>query len=98
VKRGNWSHLGYSNTRYVLWKKLEERVRSVAKFGDWVSLGSLGSSHKQDPHLQGTNEKAEIYTTVFHTQDASSYVTKELWTVLQINPIRICAIVTALTT
>jgi hypothetical protein len=31
VKRGNWCHLGYSNTPYVLWKKLEERVRSDAK-------------------------------------------------------------------
>jgi len=30
VKRGNWSHLGCSNTQYVLWKKSEERVETVA--------------------------------------------------------------------
>jgi hypothetical protein len=43
-----------------LWKKSEDRVGSVAKVGNWVSLGSVGSTHKQDPNLQGTNEKAEI--------------------------------------
>jgi len=36
-------------------------------FGDWVSLGSVGSTHKQDLHLQGTNVKATIYTKVFYT-------------------------------
>jgi hypothetical protein len=41
------------------------RVHSVAKFGDWVPLGSVGSTHKQDPYLQGTKEKAEFYMTVF---------------------------------
>jgi len=29
-EEGNWSHLGYSNTPYVLWKKSEERVGTVA--------------------------------------------------------------------
>jgi len=37
-------------------------------FGDWVSLGSVGSKHKQDPLLQGTNEKAEIYMKVVYTR------------------------------
>jgi hypothetical protein len=47
---------------------LEEMRREstlLQKFGDWVSLGSAGSTHKQDPLLQETNEKAEIYTKVF---------------------------------
>jgi len=81
---------------YALWKKLEEKVGSVQKFGDWVSQESVGCTHKQDPHLQGTNEKAGS-TRKYFTQDTSSYVTKELWAVLQINPMRISAIVTALT-
>ena len=36
-------------------------------FEDWVSLGSVGSTNKLDPHLQGTNEKVEIYTEVSYT-------------------------------
>jgi hypothetical protein len=36
----------------------------LQKFGDWVSLGSAGSTNKQDPLLQETNEKAEIYTSL----------------------------------
>jgi len=40
----------------------------LQKFGNWVSMGSVGSTHKQDPYLQGTNEKAEIYMTVFYTR------------------------------
>jgi hypothetical protein len=52
---------------YVLWKKLEEKVGSVQKLGDWVSQESVGSTHKQNPHLQGTNEKAGIYMKVFYT-------------------------------
>ena len=36
-------------------------------------------------------------TQKYFTQVASSYVTKELWAVLQINPVRISAIVTAVT-
>ena len=43
----------------------------LQKFGGWLSLRNVGSTHKQDPHLQGTNKKAEIYTKSF-TQDARS--------------------------
>ena len=66
---------------YVFWKKLEEKVGSVAKFGNWVSHRSVGCTHKQDPHLQGTNEMLKS-TRKYFTQDASSYVTKKLWAVL----------------
>jgi len=53
----------------------------LQKFGDWVSLGNVGSTHKQEPHLQGRNEKAEIYTKVFYAacQQLRYY---ELWAVL----------------
>jgi hypothetical protein len=40
----------------------------LQKFGDWVSLGSVGSTHKQDPLLQGNNKKAEIYMKVVYTR------------------------------
>ena len=81
----SWLHVHL----YVFWKKLEEKLGSVANFGDWVSLGNVGCTYKQDPHLQGTSEKAEIYTL--------PAVSKELWAVLQINAMRISAIVTAVT-
>jgi len=47
-----------------------------------VALGNVDSTQKLDPHLQGSNEKAEIYMKVFYAIVARSYVTKELWTVI----------------
>jgi hypothetical protein len=37
-----------------------------------MSVGNIGYTQKQGPHLQGTNEKAEIYTNVCFTQDEES--------------------------
>jgi len=48
-------------------EQIRRESRLLQKFGDWVSLGSVGSTHKEDPHLPGTDEKAEIYTKVFYT-------------------------------
>jgi len=37
-------------------------------FGGWVSVGNVGSTQKQDPHLQRSNKKAEFYMKVFYTR------------------------------
>jgi len=39
-------------------EEIRRERRLLQKSGDWVTLGSVGSTHKQDPRLQGTNEKA----------------------------------------
>jgi len=67
MKRGNWSHLGYSNTPYVLWKKLEWRVGFVAKVWRLVVLGKCWQHTQAGSTFARTNVKTEIYTTVFYT-------------------------------
>jgi hypothetical protein len=48
-------------------QKLEEKVGSVAKVWRMGVAGKCGQHPEQDPRLQGTNEKSEIYTKVFYT-------------------------------
>jgi len=52
----SWLHVNL----YVLWKKLEEKVGSVAEVWRLGVPGKCWLHHKQDPHLQGTSQKAEI--------------------------------------
>jgi hypothetical protein len=76
-------------------QELLEKLGSVAKV--W-RLGVPGEC-RQQPEAGSTfsrNKKAEIYTKSF-TQDARSCVTKELWAVSYINPVRINTVVTAIT-
>jgi hypothetical protein len=60
-----------------------------------VFLGNVGSTQKQDPHLQGTRRLKS--TRKSFTQVARIYVTKELWALPYINPMKISTVVTALT-
>jgi hypothetical protein len=44
-----------------------------------VYLENSDNTQKQDARLQGTTKMADIYAKTCYTQDARSYVGKDLW-------------------
>jgi hypothetical protein len=86
----SWLQLYLYVLRRLTMQELLEKLGSVANV--W-RLGVPGEC-RQHPEA---GSKAEIYTKRSFTQAARSYVTKELWAVSYINPLRINTVVTALT-